>query len=117
MDGWLWALAGIMAVIIAALLVKIYILRKAADEMANAFACCLKELRKFKGYTLKQVADGTEIPFQTIARYESGENTPSIIQAFKLAYFYNIELTDMFLAGYIDEDNREKFFEEQFGQQ
>ena len=87
------------------------------EEMANAFACCLKELRKFKGYTLKQVADGTEIPFQTIARYESGENTPSIIQAFKLAYFYNIELTDMFLAGYIDEDNREKFFEEQFGQQ
>ena len=38
MEGWLWALAGIMAGIIAALLVKIYILRKAADEMASAFA-------------------------------------------------------------------------------
>ena len=38
MEGWLWALVGIMAMIIIALLVKIYILRKAAREMANAFA-------------------------------------------------------------------------------
>lgn len=85
------------------------------EEMAKAFACCLKELRKFKGYTLKQVADGTGIPIPTVQRYESGENTPSVIQAFKLAYFYKIELTDMFLAGYIDDDSREKFFEKHFG--
>ncbi len=38
MEGWLWALVGIMAMIIVALLVKIYILRKAAGEMADAFA-------------------------------------------------------------------------------
>ena len=38
MEGWLWALVGIMAMVIIALLVKIYILRKAAREMANAFA-------------------------------------------------------------------------------
>ena len=38
MEGWLWALVCIMAMITIALLVKICILRKAAREMANAFA-------------------------------------------------------------------------------
>lgn len=84
------------------------------EEMANAFAVCLKELRKYKGYTLKQVSDGTEIPFQTIARYESGENIPSIIQAFKLSYFYKMELNDMFLAGYVSDEGRERFFDEHY---
>lgn len=83
------------------------------EQLSEAFACCLKELRKHKGYTLKQVAEGTGIPVPTVQRYESGENSPSIIQAFKLAYFYKIELTDMFLFGCVSEENREKFFEEQ----
>lgn len=38
MEGWLWALVSIMAMIMIAMFVKIYILRKAAREMANAFA-------------------------------------------------------------------------------
>ncbi|MCI9530275.1 MAG: HAMP domain-containing histidine kinase [Lachnospiraceae bacterium] len=38
MEGWLWALAGIMAMVIAALVMKIYILQKAAKEIADAFA-------------------------------------------------------------------------------
>ncbi len=38
MEIWLWAFIGIMAMIIAALLVKIYILRKSAKEIENAFA-------------------------------------------------------------------------------
>ena len=82
------------------------------EEMEHAFACCLKELRKFKAFTLKQVADGTGIPMPTIARYESGENVPSVIQAFKFSYFYKLDINDMFLAGYIDDEDRERFFEE-----
>lgn len=81
------------------------------EEMAKAFATCLKELRKYKGYTLKQVAENTGIPFQTVARYENGENTPSIVQAFKFSNFYKLDLYDMLLAGY-DEEWREKVFEE-----
>ncbi len=38
MEIWLWAFIGTMAMIIAALLVKIYILRKSAKEIENAFA-------------------------------------------------------------------------------
>lgn len=38
MESWLWALVGMMAVIIAALLVKVHILQKAAAEIADGFA-------------------------------------------------------------------------------
>ncbi len=38
MEVWLWAVIGIMALIIIALLIKIYILQKAAKEIDNAFA-------------------------------------------------------------------------------
>lgn len=38
MEIWLWAIIGIMALIIISLLVKIHILRKAAKEIADTFA-------------------------------------------------------------------------------
>lgn len=38
MEVWLWAVIGIMALIVTALLIKIYFLQKAAKEIANAFA-------------------------------------------------------------------------------
>lgn len=38
MEIWLWAVIGIMAVIMIALLVKIHMLRKAAQEIEDAFA-------------------------------------------------------------------------------
>lgn len=38
MEIWLWAVIGIMAVIMLALLVKIHMLRKAAQEIEDAFA-------------------------------------------------------------------------------
>ena len=85
------------------------------EQVKTAFANCLKELRRYKGYTLKQVADGTGMPIATVQRYESGENTPSVVQAFKFSYFYKIDINDMFLAGHLDEDGREKIFEENVG--
>jgi len=72
------------------------------EEMAASLAKSLKAIRKYKGLSLNQVSKETEIPFQTIARYENGENIPSIIQAYKLAYFYEISINDMFLIGLID---------------
>ena len=38
MELWLWAIISILAMIIMALLVKIRILQKAAEEIENAFA-------------------------------------------------------------------------------
>lgn len=72
------------------------------EEMAESLAKALKAIRKYKGLSLNEVSKETEIPFQTIARYENGENIPSIIQAYKLAYFYEFSINDMFLIGLID---------------
>ena len=72
------------------------------SKAANALAKALKVLRAYHGYTLKQVGEGTDIPFQAISRYERGENVPSAIQIFKLAYFYKLPVNDMFLLGFFD---------------
>lgn len=69
------------------------------EEMAAGLAKALKALRLWHGYSLKKVSEQTDIPFQTIARYENGENVPSVIQAYKLAYFYQFSINDMFLLG------------------
>ena len=72
------------------------------EAIAQNLAKALKALRKHKGYSLQKVSEGTAIPFQTIARYESGENVPSVIQAYKLACFYQFPLNDIFLLGATD---------------
>ena len=82
------------------------------QQLKTAFANCLKELRRYKGYTLKQVADATGIPIATVQRYENCENTPGIIHAFKFSQFYKIDIENMFLAGYLDEDSREQIFDD-----
>ena len=69
------------------------------EEMGQSLARALKVLRKYRGYSLKQVGEGTNIPFQTVARYENGENIPSVIQAFKLADFYDFSINDRFILG------------------
>ena len=69
------------------------------EEMAESLARSLRVLRKYRGYSLKQVSEGTDIPFQTIARYEKGENIPSVIQAYKLAHFYDFSVNHMFILG------------------
>lgn len=38
MDNWLWALVGVMALTIAALIIKIILMQKSAKEIENAFA-------------------------------------------------------------------------------
>lgn len=80
------------------------------EEMAQSLARALKALRKYRKYSLKTVSERTGIPFQTIARYESGENIPSTIQAYKLAYFYQFSLNDMFVLG-LTENLEEEYTE------
>lgn len=81
------------------------------EEMAKSLARALKAIRNVERYSLKTVSEKTDIPFQTIARYENGENIPSIIQAYKLAYFYQIPINDMFLIGLFNTDKLEEIIE------
>lgn len=50
----------------------------------------LKDLRKEKGMTLKQVSIGLEIPLQTYAAYEHGTREPSIAMIFDICKFFEV---------------------------
>ena len=84
------------------------------EEMAQSLARSLKIMRKYRGYSLKRVSQETDIPFQTVARYENGENVPSAIQIFKLAYCYKFSVNDMFIIGLFQdiEDYYQEFLEQ-----
>lgn len=58
----------------------------------------LRSLRTEKGYTLKQVSDGTGLPLASIAHYESGKRQPAADVLPKLAEFYGITTDE--LLGY-----------------
>ena len=81
------------------------------SEIAECLARALKILRKYKGYSLKKVSEGTNIPFPTVARYENGENTPGAVQIVKFAYFYEISLENMLVLGKLENDDCEEFLE------
>lgn len=57
----------------------------------------LRSLRSEKGYTLKQVAEGTGLPLASIGYWESGERQPAADVLPKLAEFYGIT-TDKLLG-------------------
>lgn len=50
----------------------------------------LKELRKEKELTLREVAMGLSIPLQTYASYEHGTREPSIAMLKTLCDFYDV---------------------------
>ena len=60
----------------------------------------LKDLRKEKEMTLKQVAMGLSIPLQTYAAYEHGTREPSISMIFTICKFFDI--TADYLIGLSD---------------
>ncbi|MBQ7913751.1 MAG: helix-turn-helix transcriptional regulator [Clostridia bacterium] len=50
----------------------------------------LKELRKEKELTLREVALGLAIPLQTYASYEHGTREPSIAMIYDICKFFDI---------------------------
>ena len=60
----------------------------------------LKDLRKEKELTLKQVAMGLSIPLQTYAAYEHGTREPSISMICTICKFFDI--TSDYLIGLSD---------------
>ena len=71
------------------------------NDLYKAFAYTLKILREHKKLTLKKLGEAIEMPPQTINRYENGENIPTIIQALKIADFFNITIELFILMGII----------------
>lgn len=70
-------------------------------ELYKAFGYTLKTLREYKKLTLKKLSELIEMPPQTINRYENGTNIPTIIQALKIADYFNLSIELFILFGII----------------
>ena len=60
-------------------------------EFKNNFDKLLKNLRKEKGLTQKEVAKGSLIPLSMISKYEQGTNKPNYENLYKLITFYKVD--------------------------
>lgn len=57
----------------------------------------LEELRKEKGITQEELADVLEVSRQTISSLENGRYNPSILLAFKIAKYLDLNIEDIFI--------------------
>ena len=69
----------------------------------------LKELRKEKKLTQKELAKKTDIPYRTLKRWENGETDIKSDKANELAKLFNVSVT--YLLGYSDKEERSSSIE------
>lgn len=55
----------------------------------EVFQSRIREARRQSGYTQREVAEQTNIPLSTIAKYETGKLEPDLEKLGILATFYN----------------------------
>ena len=69
----------------------------------------LKELRKEKKLTQKELAEETDIPYRTLQRWENGETDIKSDKANELAKLFNVSVS--YLLGYSDKEERSSSIE------
>ena len=57
----------------------------------------LEQIRKEKGITQEELASVLEVSRQTVGSLENGRYIPSIILAFKIAKFFELQIEDIFI--------------------
>lgn len=73
--------------------VKLVLHSEVVERMKNR----LEEIRKSKGLNQEELADKLQVSRQTISSLENGRYNPSIILAFKIARFFNMNIEDIFI--------------------
>jgi putative transcriptional regulator len=53
--------------------------------------------RAEKGWTQQELADRVNVSRQTIVNIEKNKYTPSVVLAYKIAYAFHAEITDVFI--------------------
>lgn len=56
----------------------------------------LREVRKSKGLTQKEVADALLISKDSLSRYERGEQDPRLDVAIRLSKYYNVSMESLY---------------------
>ena len=57
----------------------------------------LEEIRKRRGITQEELAAALEVSRQTIGSLEHGRYNPSILLAFKIARYFDLQIEDIFI--------------------
>lgn len=57
----------------------------------------LEEIRKSKGLNQEELGDKLQVSRQTISSLENGRYNPSILLAFKIARFFDMDIEDIFI--------------------
>lgn len=57
----------------------------------------LEELRKNKNVTQEELAAALEVSRQTIGSLENGRYNPSILLAFRIARFFDMQIEEIFI--------------------
>ena len=57
----------------------------------------LEELRKLRGIKQEDLAAALEVSRQTIGSLENGRYNPSIMLAFKIAWYFQMSIEDIFI--------------------
>lgn len=73
----------------------------------NTLRIVLKELRKEKGITQKEIADKLNITDRTYGHYETGKREPTIDTLINIADYYNISL-DILVGRYEKKGEKNK---------
>lgn len=66
----------------------------------------LEEIRRQRGIRQEDLATALEVSRQTIGSLENGRYNPSIILAFKISRYFNMNIEDIFI--YEEDINNEK---------
>lgn len=68
------------------------------QDLRHAFGARLKELRKQKGWTQKELANQLDIRFSHLNKYESGMHIPPIEKLIQLADIFTVTLDYLVLG-------------------
>ena len=57
----------------------------------------IEEIRKERGLRQEELAEAVEVSRQTISSLENGRYNPSILLAFKIAKYFDMQIEDIFI--------------------
>lgn len=63
----------------------------------NSLKNKLEEIRKKHGFTQGEIAEKLGVSRQTIGSLENGRYNPSIVLAFRIARFFNMNIEEIFI--------------------
>lgn len=75
---------------------EFYPMKHAKKEFAQTLGKRVREVRKYRGFTLEKLALDAEIELKQLSRIEHGQINTSVFQIYRLCYSLNLDMKDLF---------------------